>query len=64
MLKENSVFCMMDYFNNIGDLGKSKNLLEIDFIKKEMIKIKLFDGLFRSSDNILKIYWLDFVKIK
>ena len=49
-----SVFCIMDYFDNIGDLGKNKNLLKIKEIKKEMLKIRLFDGLFRSSDNILR----------
>ena len=49
-----SVFCIMDYFENIGDVGKNKKVLEDRSVKKEMLKIRLFDGLFRSSDNILR----------
>ena len=45
---------MMDYWENIGDLGKNKNMLDDIDVKKESIKIRLFDGLFRSSDNILR----------
>ena len=48
------VYCMMDYWENIGDLGKNKNMLDDIDVKKESIKIRLFDGLFRSSDNILR----------
>ena len=49
-----SVFCIMDYFDNIGDLGKNKSLLKMKNIKRDMLKIRLYDGLFRSSDNILR----------
>ena len=56
------VYCMMDYFDNMGDLGKNKDMLKLTlysdpnelFVKKESLKIRLFDGLFRSSDNILR----------
>tara|TARA_Y100000590_G_scaffold14063_2_gene16887 strand:- start:7926 stop:9710 length:1785 start_codon:yes stop_codon:yes gene_type:complete len=48
------VYCMMDEFVNIGDLGKNKGFLENDGVFKESMKIRLFDGLFRSSDNILR----------
>ena len=44
----------MDYFDNIGDLGKNKEYLKEDFVVKECLKIRLYDGLFRSSDNILR----------
>ena len=48
------VYCMMDDFENVGDLGKNKGFLERDGVFKESMKIRLFDGLFRSSDNILR----------
>jgi hypothetical protein len=47
-------YCVMDYYDNIGDLGKNKVLLNNDLFVEEMMKIRLFDGLFRSSDNILR----------
>jgi len=46
------VYCMMDYWSNIGDLGKHKEVMEDENVKREALKIRLFDGLFRSSDNI------------
>ena len=49
-----SIYCMMDYFENIGDLGKNKEFLKDERVLKECLKIRLFDGLFRSSDNILR----------
>lgn len=49
-----TVYCMMDYFDNIGDIGKHKHLLEEPAVFKECLKIRLYDGLFRSSDNILR----------
>jgi len=52
--KQNTVYCMMKYFENIGDLGKNKEFLKDDFTLKECLKIRLFDGIFRSSDNILR----------
>ena len=48
------VYCMMENFDNIGDLGKNKGFLEREDVFKESLKIRLFDGLFRSSDNILR----------
>ena len=52
---EMPVYCMMDDFKNIGDIGKQKHFLERDAdIYRECLKIRLFDGLFRSSDNILR----------
>lgn len=47
-------FCMMDYFENIGDLGKNKNKLQDENVKYQCLLIRLFDGLFMSSDNILR----------
>tara|TARA_B100002019_G_C21271235_1_gene602436 strand:- start:979 stop:2727 length:1749 start_codon:yes stop_codon:yes gene_type:complete len=51
---EDAIYCMMSYFENIGDLGKNKEYLKDEFVIKECLKIRLFDGLFRSSDNILR----------
>ena len=48
------IYCMMDYWDNIGDLGKNKGLLKKDSVKRNCLKIRLFDGIFRSSDNILR----------
>ncbi len=56
------IYCMMDYWDNMGDLGKNKEMMKLTlysnpndlFVKKEALKIRLFDGLFRSSDNILR----------
>ena len=46
------IYCMMDYWDNIGDLGKHKEVMNDLSVKREALKIRLFDGLFRSSDNI------------
>lgn len=48
------VYCMMEEFSNVGDLGKNKDFLEREDVFRESMKIRLFDGLFRSSDNILR----------
>tara|TARA_B000000557_G_C20810973_1_gene460092 strand:- start:183 stop:1877 length:1695 start_codon:yes stop_codon:yes gene_type:complete len=48
------VYCMMDYWDNLGDIGKNKELLKKEDVKRECLKIRLFDGIFRSSDNILR----------
>ena len=37
-----------------GDLGKNKDLLEDEAKYDEMLKIRLVNGLFRTSDNILR----------
>lgn len=51
---EKAIYCMMDYFDNIGDLGRNKEFLNDEDILKECLRIRLFDGLFRSSDNNLR----------
>ena len=56
---EKAIYCMMDYFDNIGDLGRNKDFLKDESILKECLKIRLFDGLFRSSDNILRNILID-----
>lgn len=48
------IYCMMEYWDNLGDVGKHKIFLEDEMIAYECLKIRLFDGLFRSSDNILR----------
>ena len=48
------IYCMMDYWDNIGDLGKNKDKLKDIKVVEECLKIRYFDGLFRSSDNILR----------
>jgi len=52
--KVNVVYCMMKFYENKGDLGKNKDILNDKKNVKSMLKIRLFDGLFRSSDNILR----------
>lgn len=47
-------YCVMDYKDNIGDIGKHKHILDNNTIKEEMLKIRLFNGLFGTSDNILR----------
>ena len=56
---EEATYCKMDYFDNIGDLGKNKDFLKDERILKECIKIRLFDGLFRSSDNNMRNILID-----
>jgi hypothetical protein len=51
---EETYYCKMEIFDNIGDLGKHKQLLEDNNIFRECLKIRLYDGLFCSSDNILR----------
>ncbi len=58
-IDEKSIYCMMDYFDNIGDLGKHKEFLKDERILKECLKIRLFDGLFRSSDNNMRNILID-----
>jgi hypothetical protein len=52
--KKEGVYSMMKYYENIGDLGKYKDMLKSEEKMYSMLKIRLFDGLFRSSDNILR----------
>ena len=53
------VYCVMNFFENIGDLGKNKGVMSDKNVMKECVKIRLFDGLFRSSDNILRNILVD-----
>ena len=46
------VYCVMKWFDNKGDVGKNKEVLKDVVYKQENLKIRLYDGLFRSSDNI------------
>ena len=52
--KRSVIYCMMKFYENIGDLGKNKNILSSEDSLYSMLKIRLFDGLFRCSDNILR----------
>lgn len=56
---EKAIYCMMDYFENIGDLGRNKDFLKDERVLKECLKIRLFDGLFRSSDNNMRNILVD-----
>lgn len=51
---DNTVYAMMHNFENIGDIGKHKELLSNPKVLKECARILLYDGIFRSSDNILR----------
>jgi len=53
-LDEMAVYCIMDKFENVGDVGKNKEYLDRTDVFREVLKIILYDGLFRSSDNILR----------
>ncbi len=53
-IERDVIYSMMDYFDNIGDIGKHTDLLENEVVFKECLKIRLYDGLFRSSDNIMR----------
>lgn len=52
--KENVYYCMMDFIDYKGYMSKTKDILNDINIQKELIKIRLFDGLFRSSDNNMR----------
>ena len=56
---EETYYCKMEIFDNIGDLGKHKHLLEDNNVFRESLKIRLYDGLFCSSDNILRNILVD-----
>tara|TARA_B100000674_G_scaffold112498_1_gene83850 strand:- start:442 stop:1908 length:1467 start_codon:yes stop_codon:yes gene_type:complete len=53
-VKRDAVYCMMEYWENVGDLGKNKGYLKDESVVRECMKIRLVDGLFRSSDNIMR----------
>ena len=52
--KQDIFYCVMDYKENIDDVGKHKEVLEDLGVLEEMLKIRLFNGLFGTSDNILR----------
>ena len=49
-----NVYCVMDYFENIGDLGKNKTWLVNEVVKSNTLKIRIALGLFRVSDNNMR----------
>jgi len=49
-----AIYCMMEFWENVGDLGKNKGYLAKESVVREALKIRLVDGLFRSSDNIMR----------
>jgi hypothetical protein len=49
----------MEYKENIGDVGKHKDVLKDISVKEEMLKIRLFNGMFGTSDNILRNILID-----
>ena len=53
-VERDAVYCMMEYWDNVGDLGKNKGYLKDESVVRECMKIRLVDGLFRSSDNIMR----------
>jgi len=48
------VFAVMDEIIHKGDLGKNKQLLDDELNYDEMLKIRCVNGIFRTSDNILR----------
>jgi hypothetical protein len=60
-----SVWCMMKYYENAGDVGENKEFVcNKTALLEEMYKIRLFDGLFRSSDNNMRNILLSADKTK
>ena len=53
-LDTNQVFAVMNPIRHTGDLGKQKHLLEDETKFDEMLRVRLFNGLFATSDNILR----------
>ena len=51
---EDAVYCMMDYFDNIGDLGKNKEYLKDEFVVKECLKIRWLTDCLDLQDNIIR----------
>ena len=60
-----SVYCTMKYYENAGDVGENKEFVcNKTALLEEMYKIRLFDGLFRSSDNNMRNILLSADKTK
>jgi hypothetical protein len=57
--EEGQIIAIMNKINVKNDLGKCKSLLKDKDKYREMLKIRLFNGLFRSSDNIIRNILVD-----
>ncbi len=57
--KEGQVIAVMTKINVKSDLGKCKGLLKDERKFREMLKIRLFNGFFRTSDNIIRNILVD-----
>ena len=57
--EEGQVIAVMTKINVKSDLGKLKALLKDESKFREMLKIRLFNGFFRTSDNILRNILVD-----
>lgn len=55
----NTLFYLMEDIKNKGDLGKHKKILTDETLFDNMLKIRLFNGLFNTSDNILRNILVD-----
>lgn len=50
-----SVYCMMKYYENAGDVSENKEFVcKETALLEEIYKVRLFDGLFLSSDNNMR----------
>lgn len=56
---ENAPYLMMRRVKNCTDLGKRKELLDDEIVFNEMLKIRLFNGIFLTSDNIVRNILVD-----
>jgi len=52
--KPDIYYCMMVYYKNKGTLVDNKGVLKDLKVLKEMLLIRFFNGLFNTSDNILR----------
>ena len=57
--EEGQVIAIMTKINVKSDLGKCKGLLKDESKFREMLKIRLFNGFFRTSDNIIRNILVD-----
>ena len=57
--EEGQVIAIMTKVNVKNDLGKCKYLINDEIKFREMLKIRLFNGFFRTSDNIIRNILVD-----
>lgn len=57
--EDGQVIAIMTKVDVKGDLGKCKDLLKDEAKFREMLKIRLFNGFFRTSDNIIRNILVD-----